>query len=184
MQTFVDSFQGCFKNGIEQGSRDYRSFAGLYFVLRILALLVYFFTLGSTFYIMCGILLLLFVMLLLTLQPYKPEFSRHTHLNAGFLVLIACLWFSLTGLSTSFSPQLRATFLGFTIICWIFPVMYVIYCVLHWLYLQRKKTKRYIASIFSCLCSRCVPIVENVKESPPLSIHVSHSHGSYQTIAG
>ena len=135
-------------------------------------------TLNSTFYIICGILFLLFVMLLHTLQLYKHEFSRHTHLNAGFLVLVACLLFSLT-----FSSQLKATFLGFIVICWIFPLVYSLYYLLHWLYLQRKKTKRYAASLLSCLCSHCVPAYENVEESLLHRIIHSHRHDSYQTIS-
>ena len=55
LQAFVDSSQGCYKNGTEEGSYDYRSFSGLYFILRIVALLLYVFTLQSTFYILAQI---------------------------------------------------------------------------------------------------------------------------------
>lgn len=134
LQVFVDSFQGCFKNGTEQGSRDYRSFAGLYLVLRVVALLVYVFTLQSSFYFICGVLFLFFSMLLLALRPYK--LSWYTNLNAAFIILIVMLWFALAGLS--FLPNLKGMFIAVTLLCLIFPMIYSIGCVLHWLYQQRK----------------------------------------------
>lgn len=153
LQTFVDATQGCYKNGTEQGSRDCRSFAGLYFVFRIVALLIYVFTLQATFYILCGIFFLLFVMLLLTLNPYKPEFSHYTNLNAGFIVLIATLWFSLTGLS--YAPEQQILFLSFALVCWIIPMIYSLYCVFHWLFLRRKKIKMFVASLLASVLGSC-----------------------------
>lgn len=142
LQAFVDSFQGCYKNGTEKGSCDCRSFSGLFFLLRIAALLLYLFTLQSTFYILCGILFLLCTLLLLALQPYK--LSWYTNLHATFLILLVMLWLSLAGLS--YVPHQKTTFLVFILFCWISPVIFLILCVLRWLFLQQKKTKKYIIS--------------------------------------
>ena len=103
-------------------------FLGLY-----VALLLYSFTLQSTFYILCGILFLLFALLLLALQPYKSELSWYTSLHAAFLILLVMLWFSLTGLS--YVPHQKTTFLVFTLFCWISPAIYLIFCVLRWLFI-------------------------------------------------
>ena len=151
LQAFVDSFQGCYKNGTEQGSRDYRSFAGLYLALRILALLVYTFTLQSTFYFMCGILFLFFSLLLLALQPYK--LSWYTNLNAAFIILTVTLWFALAGLS--YVPDLKPMFIAVTLLCLIIPMIYSACCVLHWFFLQRKKTKKYLANVLLWLRTCC-----------------------------
>ena len=172
LQAFVDSAQGSFKNGTEEGSRDCRSFSGLYFLLRIATLLIFFFTLRSTFYILCGILFMLFVMTLLWLKPYKPEFTGHTNLNAGFLILASMLWFSLLGLS--YAPQLKQVSLGFALVSWILPMIYATYCMLHWLFLKRGTTKKYAARILSCLhlhhhhCCCCLA-QESVEESLDLT---------------
>ena len=40
LHTFADAFQGCYKNGTN-GTRDYRYFAGLYLVFRIVALVAF-----------------------------------------------------------------------------------------------------------------------------------------------
>lgn len=129
LQIFVDSFQGCYKNGTEQGSHDYRSFSGLYLVLRVVGLLVYVFTLRSSFYFICGILFLFFSMLLLALQPYK--LSWYTNLNAAFIILIVILWYALAGLS--YLPNLKQMFIAVTLLCLIFPMIYLTCCALYWL---------------------------------------------------
>ena len=149
LQAFVDSFQGCYKNGTEKGSRDCRSFSGLYLILRIAALLLYLFTLQSTFYILCGILFQLCTLLLLVIQPYKSKLSWYNNLHAAFLILLVMLCFSFTGLS--YVPDQKKIFLAFISFCWVSPVIYLTLCALHWLFLQRKKTKKYI-SIASLLC--------------------------------
>ena len=153
LQAFVDSFQGCYKNGVEKGSCDCRSFSGLYLILRIAALLLYLFTLQSTFYILCGILFLLCTLLLLVIQPYKSELSWYNNLHAAFLILLVMLWFSLTGLS--YVPHQKTTFLVFTLFCWISPVIYLTLRVFCWLFFQRKKTKKYISSLLYWISTHC-----------------------------
>ena len=60
LHTFMDAFQGCYKDGTEPGTRDCRWFAGLYLLLRILMLSVFSFTLNSLVLPLGIILLLLF----------------------------------------------------------------------------------------------------------------------------
>ena len=47
LHTFVDSYQGCYKDGTEPGTRDCRGFASLFFVFFIC---IYAFSRDSTFY--------------------------------------------------------------------------------------------------------------------------------------
>ena len=177
LQAFVDSFQGCYQNGTEKGTYDYRSFSGLYFILRIAALLLYALTLQSTVYVLCGILFLLFTLLILALRPYKPELSWYTNLHAAFLILLAMLWFSLTGLS--YVPHQKTTFLVFTSFCWISPVIYLILSVLRWLCFQRKKAKKYASSLLWWLRTHCcsasdATIDDDHEESLPYRITESY----------
>ena len=69
LRTFVETFQGCYKDGTN-GTRDCRYFAGLYFILRIIAVLLTSTTIpnymvGSAFLYWCTALLFALV------QPYK-----------------------------------------------------------------------------------------------------------------
>ena len=71
LHTFMDAFQGCYKNGTD-GTRDCRWFSGVYFVVRI-ALFLAASTIPTvqTFAAFSGILLLFPVALVAVVQPYK-----------------------------------------------------------------------------------------------------------------
>ena len=47
---FMDTFQGCYRDGTEPGTGDYRWFASIFFMLRILLALVDILTLGRTYF--------------------------------------------------------------------------------------------------------------------------------------
>ena len=71
LRTFVEKFQGPYKHGAN-GTVDYRWFAGLYFILRII---VFFFSFGdvTTYIVGSAILYLFTVVLFALLQPYKKR---------------------------------------------------------------------------------------------------------------
>ena len=72
LRTFVDAFQGHYKDGTEPGTRDSRWFAGIYFLGRIMILYVVFgavkYGIGYTF---VGFIFLAMGMLIILLQPFK-----------------------------------------------------------------------------------------------------------------
>ena len=70
LHIFMDAFQGCYKNGTE-GTRDYRYFAGLYFVFRILLFSDLFHNLGFESAIGPSIFLVSFSLLFALCRPYK-----------------------------------------------------------------------------------------------------------------
>ena len=72
LRAFVETFQGCYKDGTK-GTRDCRYFSGLYFVLRIIVLLMTY--LRRLNYIFACALLYLFTAIIFALvRPYKQEF--------------------------------------------------------------------------------------------------------------
>ena len=72
LHTFVDAFQGHFKDGTEQGARDCRYFSAIYFLGRIVILYVIFgITEDMTCYNLAGMSTLFIGCLILLLQPYK-----------------------------------------------------------------------------------------------------------------
>ena len=69
LRTFTESFNGCFKDGTN-GTRDYRYFAGVYFLLRVVYILSL--VLNTQYYIMVLALFYLVTAVLFALvQPYK-----------------------------------------------------------------------------------------------------------------
>jgi hypothetical protein len=92
LYTFVDSFQGCYKDGTEPGTRDCRWFSAVYFATRSLVFVLFAVTLSGGFLPICTLLLLLVVIIFITFKPYKSRFARHFQLNTIFLVLYAMVF--------------------------------------------------------------------------------------------
>ena len=85
----MDSFNGCYKNGTEPGTRDYRSFASLYFITRIAVSVEYGLstrTYVTTVMAMC----LSLAILIVVVRPYNKHndtFNRLDPLMIFFLVI-------------------------------------------------------------------------------------------------
>ena len=139
LHTFADSFQGCFKNGTEPGTRDCRWFAGAYFVLRVSLYLVYAFTLQTIYGFIGSIVLLLFVVLLVKVQPYWQDMAYQTNLNATFLVMLVLLYISVAGISFSqlAGPNFTNTFWAVSVLMVIAPLIYLSYVAFRWLLSRR-----------------------------------------------
>ena len=74
--------QGSFKNGTSPGTRDYRWFAGLYLILRLI--LIYFITQPYNLFILLSLCTPM-AMLVIVLRPYKED--RYNKLDAIFWLL-------------------------------------------------------------------------------------------------
>ena len=92
LHTFMDSFQGCYKNGTEPGTRDCRYFLGAFFVLRILIFVVY----GVTVNVMAFALITLMVIAMSTVamatKPFKTPPTYSNMAFAAYLQLLAFLY--------------------------------------------------------------------------------------------
>ena len=91
LKTFVNAFQGCYKDGSESGTRDYRYFAAFYLIVRILLFIVYGITLGTIFFAFAAAIFLLFTLLVITVQPHKNAYSHYTKIDATFLLLLVIM---------------------------------------------------------------------------------------------
>ena len=87
MHIYVDTFYGSYKDGTgENDFMDYRCFASFFFVIRILLLFIYGFTLNMMFFVLGSMVLVILCVLLLIIQPYKDPSRR----DSLFLYLL-CL---------------------------------------------------------------------------------------------
>ena len=139
LHTFVDSFHGCFKDGTEPGTRDYRWFAAVFFIFRLDVIWLPFVmdTIASSS-IAVGILLLLTI-LTATLQPYKSYVSHYNVINVVFLLFLTLTMISFNGIvfSSQMSPQSFLFFFISCIVCAVLPLLYTIAVSCHWIYNRR-----------------------------------------------
>jgi len=90
LHIFMDSFQGCYKNGTS-GIRDCRCFAGLYLLIRIALIGVYTLTWSLLYYPLATVVLVAFVITFVVLQPYR---SAAHNVTDSFLILSMIICYS------------------------------------------------------------------------------------------
>ena len=85
----ANNIQGCFKNGTEPGTRDYRWVAGVYLLLRVF--LVFFINqeFNELLYIIAPIVA---CFLVVTLRPYKVEWSNYVDAFFWITISIGTSW--------------------------------------------------------------------------------------------
>ena len=91
LRTFVEKFQGPYKHGAN-GTADYRYFAGLYFILRII---VFFISFGGfiTYFIGSAILYSYTALLFALLQPYRRRI--HNIVDSIVFAILSTVYFLL-----------------------------------------------------------------------------------------
>ena len=92
LHTFVDSYQGCYKNGTEPGTRDYRWFSAVHFLVRVFLLAVYAVTLNVVFYVLGAVTLIAFSMFIVVFQPYRSAVGHNNVIHTSFILLLAVLF--------------------------------------------------------------------------------------------
>ena len=140
LHTFVDAFYGCYKDGTEPGTRDYRWFVSLLFILRFLQFLLYFLPVKIIYNHLITVIVVLYTTLFATLQPFKSSVS---HFNAIHILFFQALSiFSLTSLGISISslqePNLVFLFYIIGIFISLVPCLYFLSSIAYWVYSCRR----------------------------------------------
>ena len=96
LHTFIDSFQGCFKDGTERETYDLR-WMSAYGLLVRLALLVIFAIIPTTmYYVFAAIVLVCLIIILINVEPYKKSMACLTRSDAAFLMLLTLVYIGVT----------------------------------------------------------------------------------------
>ena len=89
LHTFVDTIQGCYKDGTERGTCDLRWFSGIIFGARIVFQIAYGLTLNESFFMAVAGMLILFSAAFLVAEPYKDRFKNLAPQFVIFILVIA-----------------------------------------------------------------------------------------------
>ena len=125
LQQFLNAFQGGYRDGTndqfhgnEKNQYDFRFFAGLYFVLRVILFLVYAFT-PEWFmqYIIQQIVFMTAFLLFAQFRPYKEDF--YNKLDTFIFVI-------LSGINTLSMYNYYLTILGTSLSVWAFTIQYIL----------------------------------------------------------
>ena len=97
---FVDSFQGCYKDGTEPGTFDCRWFSALALLIRAILLILYGLTLSIMFIVYAVIVLAVYLIAMINIQPFKKVATRYPSSDIVFFVLLCLLYVNVFGRST------------------------------------------------------------------------------------
>jgi uncharacterized membrane protein (Fun14 family) len=140
LHTFVDTFQGCYKDGTEPGTRDYRWFTALFLAFRFIAFLLYGIIQNNEYFPVCSILILFGIILLVALQPYKKRVSRHFQSHAIFCILYVMFYGVIMSMERIVTDNVTQSYLVFVsllgfIIAFV-PLLGILGISLYWLSLR------------------------------------------------
>ena len=92
LQIVMDIFQGCYKDGTEPGSRDLRWFSSVYFLVRIV---IYMLKFNLIVFVSCPVIALVVLNILVSLKPYKSQYSHYILFDGAGLILLGIFLVSL-----------------------------------------------------------------------------------------
>ncbi len=146
IQALMDSFQGCYKNGTEIGTRDYRWFAAVPLIGRIGLHVTYAVNQDNNTlpYLMMGIIFI--IVLTVIIQPYKTELSKYTKIDIIFWAFLA----SFLGLDEAVNyPNLKsvtqvrvATVIRVVEV--VIPFLCMCYVAGYWIFTRMRKMNKFI----------------------------------------
>ena len=139
INTFMDSFQGCYKDGGEPGTRDCRWFASVFFTIRIFLFLVYSLVNLQVFFSLAAMILTFHSTLLAVVRPYKHSASHLNLVNIIFLQLLNLLAITLSGSAVArvMSPSFMNGYFILGNILAVSPLLYGLAIALYWVYSHR-----------------------------------------------
>ena len=149
---FMDSFQGCFKDGTN-GSRDCRWFAGLFLLVRILFLVAIAVTTSEFAFPAFGLIILFCLLFAALFKPYKSP--AHNRANLILLFLWGFMIISVMAgvIAYSKAPHFKSSanaIGGFSVL---FPLIYLLGVIIYKLFVQHTRVPR--------LCRKLCKKVEN-----------------------
>jgi hypothetical protein len=107
LHAFVDSFQGCYKDGTKPGTFDCRWFSGCILLIRILFFVIYGLTLSAVFYVYAIILLVILLIAIINIDPYKKESVRYPSTDSIFFIFGSLVLTLILGRETVMTAKLK-----------------------------------------------------------------------------
>ena len=137
LHAFVDSFQGCYKDGTEPGTFDCRWFSVYMLLMRPLLFIIYGLTLSIMFFIYGLIAILILLLVTINFQPLKKVGLQYPLYNLIFLILLCLTHIAILGRELTYIERYFAYHIIPTIIVFstgIIPIIYISYLIGSWLF--------------------------------------------------
>ena len=141
LHAFVDSFQGCYKDGTEPGTFDCRWFAAVMLLFRPIFVIIFGLTMSIMFFVYALIALLILVIAVINIQPFKKASVRYPSTDPIFIVFLSLVYVSVLVRATIFdtrSPTLYNVMTVLGLASAIIPSLYITIFIGLWLFSRTK----------------------------------------------
>ena len=142
LSAFVDSFQGCYKDGTEPGTFDCRWLSVMPLLLRLVLLIISALTLSYMYLVYAAITLVTFLIVMINIRPYNEAATRYPSNDPIFLILLSVCYVANIGRDVESRENI---FYNSTIIMTILallsavvPILYIGFFISFWLVMRIK----------------------------------------------
>ena len=153
VNTFVDSFQGCYKNGTEPGTRDYRYLSALHFIIRLIMIVIYIRTLNTMFAPFATIVLVLAATCIIITDPFKRNFQYTCYNWLMHILFLACFFICFTSLDIIQFSDAHQTYsiipIAISAVASLLPLLYFAFTVGYFIFIRGRFRKHFIRKIKS-----------------------------------
>ena len=145
LHAFVDSFQGCYKDGTEPGTFDCRWFSAITLLSRLLFFIIYGMTLSSIVFIYSSIALLIISIVTINIQPFKMIAANYLSTDITFFILLSLAFTAATGANVAKMENFFS--ITFTLTCSFLtafvPIIYIASLISFWMISRFKWIRRH-----------------------------------------
>ena len=134
LHTFVDSFQGCYKDGTEPGTCDCRWFASVFFIVRYFLMITGGLTFNGTYFPLGAMVLVVTISMLLVVRPFKDNASNLNYLTTMIMFLLALGHAAAIGINMAGKALSQTIFMGILFLVVFLTLLYIPVIVIHQAY--------------------------------------------------
>ena len=140
LHTFMDAFQGCYKDGTQPGTRDCRWFASMFLIVRLVIMVIGGVTESELYFSYATMVLVIMAILIINFQPFKANISHLSDVNAIFILILALWYASSIALQESDErrPHMVIPIYAAVVTAGVLPLLYISAIIVHWMYKHRR----------------------------------------------
>ena len=139
LRAFVDSFQGCYKDGTEPGTFDCRWLSAFTVSIRLIFFVIFGITRSCMFFVYAISILIIFLIAIINIQPYKT-YVRHPSTDSTFFVFLIIVFILFLGREPAVTTRIEGiTMIISGFIFALIPLFYTIFLIISWLVTRIKK---------------------------------------------
>ena len=140
IHTFVDAFQGCYKDGTQPGTCDCRWFVSVFFISRCCQFIVFAMVSNIMALPLSVMISVVQSTLFVALQPFKSSVAHYNVINAVFIHFAILIGVIIIGVDFAvvLSPEYAPFLKGVATVVAIIPPLYLLALGSYWIYKQKK----------------------------------------------